>query len=68
MRNLKEGTNGLIYETDRDSQTGQTCGFQGEGRGMDWAFGIGRCMLSCVGYGSPTSSYRTALGAIVNIL
>ena len=33
MRNLKEGTNGLIYETDTDSQTGQTCGFQGEGRG-----------------------------------
>ena len=70
MRNLKEGTNGLIYETDTDSQTGQTCGCQGEGegRGMDWAFGIGRCMLSCVGYGSPTSSYRTAQGAIVNIL
>ena len=38
-------TNELMYKTETDSQKSQTCGCQGEERGMDGEVGVGRCKL-----------------------
>ena len=47
MWNLKYDTNQRICETETDStrHKEQTCGCQGERRGMTWEFGVSRCKL-----------------------
>ena len=48
MSNIKNDTNGLIYNTETESQTSKTNLWLQKGRsmgGMDWEFGIGICAL-----------------------
>ena len=50
MWNLKRDTDELTYETETDSQTSRTdlwlpAGWDVEGGGINWEFGIRRCQL-----------------------
>ena len=46
MWNLNYGTNELIYKIEADSQTEiRLVVAKGEGREMEWEFGVGRCKL-----------------------
>ena len=50
MWNLKYGTNWLIYKQKQTLRhRDKTCGCQGEGREMDWEFGVGICKLLHLG-------------------
>ena len=52
--NLKHGTDELIYETERDSQTQRTDLWLprrwGDGGGKDWEFAVSRCKLLHTGW------------------
>ena len=63
MRNLKYGTNELIYKTERlNRHREETCGCQGEGRrgGKNWEYMISRCKLLYIGWiNNKVVLYRT---------
>ena len=49
MWNLKYGTNEPIYKTETDSQTQRTdlwLSRGGSGGGIDWEFGVSRCITN----------------------
>ena len=66
MWNLKNSTNELFHKTEIDRHRKQTYGYQSVREGINWKFGINRCILPHIK--QTTKIYCMAQGTIFNTL